>query len=88
LRHTLAVAALMPLSRCRSIAAYNRCAAGCRTALPAYPSSLLTLTSGMSQFGPASGSLYRDSGQHHYCCIGWRLRSVRINAACEILPSL
>lgn len=33
-RHTLAVAAHMPLSRCRIIAAYNRCTFGIRAALP------------------------------------------------------
>lgn len=60
--HTLAVAALMPLSPCRIIAAYNRCASGTSAALPAYPFPRLTLTSGMSQFGPASGSLKETRG--------------------------
>lgn len=72
------VATLMPLSCCRIIAAYNRCTSGVRVALPAYPFPRLTLTSGMSQFGPASGS-HRDSGPHHYC--GLKVRSVRFNAS-------
>lgn len=59
------------------IAAHNRYASGDRAALPAYPFPRLTLTSGMSQFGPASGSLRGDSGQHHDCCMAFRLRSVR-----------
>ncbi|PNK99920.1 hypothetical protein CEQ28_021175 [Hafnia alvei] len=29
---------------------------------------------------PASGSLIGDSGQHHYCCIAFRLRSNRFSA--------
>lgn len=61
-RHTLAVAAPMPLSPCRIIAAYNRCASGVRAALPSYPFPRLPLTSGMSQFGPASGSLKETRG--------------------------
>ena len=52
----------MPLSPCRIIAAYNRCASGVRAALPTYPFPRLTLTSGMSQFGPASGSLKETRG--------------------------
>lgn len=44
-------------------AAYNRCAYGCRAALPAYPFPRLTLTSGMLQFGPASGSLMETRGR-------------------------
>ncbi|MEA4035740.1 hypothetical protein VBJ03_21010, partial [Enterobacter hormaechei] len=44
------------------IAAHNRCASGVSAALPAYPFYQLTLTSGMSQFGPASGSLTETRG--------------------------
>ena len=44
------------------IAAHNRCASGVRAALPSYPFPRLTLTSGMSQFGPASGSLKETRG--------------------------
>ena len=64
------------------IAAHNRCASGVRAALPAYHFPRLTLTSGMSQFGPASGS-HRDSGPHHYC--GLQVRSVRFSASLESL---
>ncbi len=71
--------ALEPLSL---IAAHNRCASGVHAALPAYPFPRLTLTSGMSQFGPASGS-HRDSGPHHYCCL--EVRSVRFSASFEFL---
>ncbi|WP_137742608.1 hypothetical protein R0L47_05535 [Pectobacterium polonicum] len=28
------------------------------------------------QFGPASGSLRGDSGQHHYCCVGTTRRGL------------
>ena len=45
------------------IAAHNRCASGVRAALPAYPFPRLTLTSGMSQFGPASGSHMETRGR-------------------------
>lgn len=45
------------------IAAHNRCASGVRAALPAYPFPRLTLTSDMSQFGPASGSLTETRGR-------------------------
>lgn len=64
------------------IAAHNRCASGVRAALPAHPFPRLTLTSGMSQFGPASGS-HGDSGPHHYC--GLKVRSVRFSASLESL---
>ena len=44
------------------IAAHNRCEFGFLAALPAYPCPRLTLTSGMSQFGPASGSHLETRG--------------------------
>lgn len=63
----------MPLSHCRIFAAYNRCASGIRAALPAYPFPRLTLTSGMSQFGPASGSIKWTRGHimtaAYKCCL-------------------
>lgn len=52
----------MPLSCRRFIAAHNRCASGLRSALPAYSFSRLILTSDMSQFGPAPGSLIETRG--------------------------
>ena len=55
------VATLMPLSCCRPLAAYNRYALALRC-FTGIPFSLLTLTSGMSQFGPASGSLVETRG--------------------------
>ena len=60
------------------IAAHNRCASGVRAALPSYPFPRLTLTSGMSQFGPASGS-HRDSGAGYVPAIAAirLLRSIR-----------
>nr|DAG11087.1 MAG TPA: hypothetical protein [Caudoviricetes sp.] len=43
------------------------------------PISSLTLTSGMSQFGPATGSLLGDSGPHHDC--GLYRRSIRVTTS-------
>ena len=70
--HTLAVVAPMPLSSCRIIAAYNRCASGVRAALPEHV-LLFTLTTVCYTCSPL-----RDSGQHHYCCSAFRLRSIRL----------
>lgn len=49
----------MPLSRCRIIAADNRCACGIRAALPEHVPSF-TLTTVCYTCSPL-----RDSGQHH-----------------------
>lgn len=66
------VATLMPLSSCRIIAAYNRCASGVRAALPEHV-PLFTLTTVCYTCSPL-----RDSGPHHYCGSAFRLRSIRL----------
>nr|DAO54672.1 MAG TPA: hypothetical protein [Caudoviricetes sp.] len=62
----------MPLSCCRFIAAYNRCASGVRAALPEHV-PLFTLTTVCYTCSPL-----RDSGQHHGCCMALWLRSTRL----------
>ncbi len=65
----------MPLSRCRIIAAYNRCASGIRAALPEHV-PLLTLTTVCYTCSPL-----RDSGPHHYSGSAFRRRSIRSSSS-------